>query len=328
MSLKLTSGTIRGAIRAIIYGTEGIGKSTLAGQIPGSITLDYEDGTKEIDLQRHTVVDWRDGESAVVELLAKPPSAVVVDTADWCERMLLENILKRKGWKSIEDAGYGKGYTMVQEEFSRFLIALDGFIAKGTHVIFVAHSTVKRLSPPDQTDGFDRYELNLTKQVAPLLKEWADVILFCNYKVQIVEGSDGRLKAQGGKERTMFATHSAAWDAKNRFGLPDEMKMEFAQIAHLFGGVAPRVEEKPAAVAPVAAPVAPAPSDDTIDHAVIVPANIEAWLDKHAEAVNTYLVRVTWIKAGQTWRNLSEEKQQSIMAKAEKFARAASIPAL
>jgi hypothetical protein len=94
---------------------------------------------------------------------------------------------------------------------------------------------VKRTSPPDQTDGFDRYELKLTKQSAPLLREWCDLLLFCNYKTKLVEGSDGRLKATGGKDRVMHAEHSAAWDAKNRFGLPAEMPMEIGQLAGIFG---------------------------------------------------------------------------------------------
>ena len=110
----------------------------------------------------------------------------------------------------------------------------DQLIAAGLHVVFVAHSKVQRTSPPDETDGYDRYELKLTKQVAPLLREWADALLFCNYRTTLVEGSDGRKKATGGKERVMYAERSAAWDAKNRFGLPAEMPMTIESLAPLF----------------------------------------------------------------------------------------------
>ena len=50
------------------------------------------------------------------------------------------------------------------------------------------------------------------------------------------------MKAQGGRERVMYSTHSAAWDAKNRYGLPDELPMEYDQIETLFGGVAPKTQ--------------------------------------------------------------------------------------
>jgi hypothetical protein len=33
----------------------------------------------------------------------------------------------------------------------------------------------------------------------------------------------------------MYTSHAAAWDAKNRFGLPDELPFEFESIAGLFG---------------------------------------------------------------------------------------------
>jgi hypothetical protein len=137
----------------------------------------------------------------------------------------------------------------VAEHWTRFLASCDVLIGQGINVVFVAHSTVKRTSPPDQTDGFDRYELKLTKQSAPLLREWCDLLLFCNYRTKLVEGSDGRLKAQGGKDRVMHAEHSAAWDAKNRFGLPAEMPMDIGQLESIFAGPAP---------APVGAPGQPA----------------------------------------------------------------------
>lgn len=257
MPLQIIRGKRQGAIRAVIYGTEGIGKSTLAAQIPDALLIDTEDGTGQIDAARVIALDWRAIEHATKELIADTQGfrAVVIDTADWLEKALIEHVLRQAGKKSIEDFGYGKGYTIIQEHVVRYLALLDQLIAKGVHVIFVAHAKVVRTSPPDQTDGFDRYELKLTRQVAPLLKEWADLVLFCNYRVQIVEGSDGRLKAQGGKERIMHAVHSAAWDAKNRFGLPDELPMQFEKIAHLFSSAAPRAPEPAKAKVEAAAAV-------------------------------------------------------------------------
>lgn len=351
MSLNITKGKITGtAKRVIIYGPEGVGKSTLATGILNSLVLDYEDGTKEIDCSRHLVKDWRDGEAAINELIANPQGikAVIIDTVDWCERMLIENMLKRSGKSGIEDFGYGKGFTQLAEEFARFLALLDKLILKGVHVVFVAHSTIKRMSPPDQTDGYDRYELKLTKQVAPLIKEWAEAILFCKYKIQIVEGTDGRLKAQGGKDRIIYTTHSPAWDAKNRFDLPDEIPMKFASIAHIFFGASPRQENLTVAATTVPpAPKSPAPeakastvakssgaapAPDNIpgleEPAIEVPQKISDWVDANAPAVNAYLIRVGWIPGGKVWRDLPADKLNLLVTKSEKFSRAASIPDL
>lgn len=236
MSIQISKGRRAVPVRAIIYGPEGIGKTSLAAQFPDPLFLDVEGGTDHLDVARVVCPKWADLYSAVKEVADNPSVAktVVIDTADWAERALIEHILAQGRKSSIEDFGYGKGYTILAEEWCRFLGHCDRLSAAGLHVVFCAHSTVKRLSPPDSTDGFDRYELKLTKQVAPAMKEWSDLLLFCKFKLHIVEGSDGKNKAQGGRERVMYATHSAAWDAKNRYSLPDEMPMSIGALAQIF----------------------------------------------------------------------------------------------
>ena len=233
MTLKIVRGVKASPVRAVIYGTEGIGKSTLAAQFPEPVILDTEDGTGRLDCARVICHDSLTLEGAMLDLAGDPQGfkTVVVDSADWAERQILEHLLKKSGKRSIEDFGFGKGYTMLAEACSRILGLADQLLAKGLHVVFVAHSTVKRTSPPDETDGYDRYELKLTRQTAPLFKEWADLLLFCNYKTKLVEGSDGRKKGTGGKTRVMYAERAAAWDAKNRFGLPAEMPMAIGELA-------------------------------------------------------------------------------------------------
>ena len=239
--LQITRGRRQAAVRGTIYGDEGIGKSTLATQFPAPLVLDTEDGTHHLDVARVSVHDWKTLTLAVTELAVNPQGfqTIVIDSADWAEKLLIEWLLKTSGKKSIEDFGFGKGYTMVAEHWTRFLASCDVLVSHGINVVWVAHSCVKRVSPPDQTDGYDRYELKLTKQVSPLLREWCDLLLFCSYKMKLVEGGDGRLKAQGGKERVMHAEHSAAWSAKNRFGLPAEMPMDIGQLESIFAGPAP-----------------------------------------------------------------------------------------
>lgn len=231
--MKIIRGKRQTPVRAVIYGTEGIGKSTLAAQFPEPLILDTEDGTGQIDCARVICQDSMALESAMLDIGGDPQGfkTVVIDSADWAERHIIEHLLRRANKKSIEDFGFGKGYVMVAEACGKLLGLADQLVAKGLHVVWVAHSTVKRTSPPDETDGYDRYELKLTRQTAPLFKEWADLLLFCNYRTKLVEGSDGRKKATGGRERLMYAERAAAWDAKNRYGLPFEMPMAIAELA-------------------------------------------------------------------------------------------------
>lgn len=240
MGLKITRGIEATPAKVVLYGVEGIGKTTLASQFPGALILDTENGSRRLDVARFRCSTWPDLMVALREMVVEPSGfqTVVIDSADWAESMCRQYLCDKHGKKSIEDWAYGKGFTLLAETYGKMLEVCDKLVEVGLHVVIVAHSKVVRTSPPDQTEGFDRYELDLHKHLAPAVKEWADAVLFLNYRTKLVQGSDGRHKGLGGKQRIMFAERSAAWDAKNRFGLPEEMPLDIDQLERIFAGVA------------------------------------------------------------------------------------------
>lgn len=253
--LNISSGRISRAQKAVIYGAEGIGKSTLASCFPNPLFIDTEGGTSHMDVRRIEKPASFDALIGIVSEVAKEPAiceTLILDTADWAEQLCIIDVCTKYKKTGIEDFGYGKGYTYLAEEFSRLLAALDSVIAAGIHVVITAHAKMRKFEQPDEMGAYDRWEMKLTKQVAPLLKEWCDILLFCNYKTFVVTAQNDTKKVQGGK-RVMFATHHPCWDAKNRHGLADEMDLDYAQIAHLFSATASK--------APVPAPV-PNPAPD------------------------------------------------------------------
>lgn len=242
MPLNIQRGKRHSPVRALLYGTEGIGKSTLAAAFPAPVILDTEEGTHHLDIARIPIKSWDQLRSDVAEIGGKPSEfrTVVIDTADRAERLLIEHLLKENKWASIESAGYGKGFTVLAETFGRFLNQCDALIGVGLNVVFVAHSKTQKTSPPDMPDGYDRYELKMEKKTAPLLKEWCDLLAFCHYKTTTVEGSDNRKKAIGGKRRVMHLERCAHWDAKNRYGLDAELPMTIESLAPIFAAPAKR----------------------------------------------------------------------------------------
>lgn len=249
--LKITRGRQRAAVRAVIYGVEGVGKSTLAAAFPAPLVLDTEDGTRHLDVARVAVPDWQTLRLAVSELAVDRQGfeTVIVDSIDWAERLLVEKVCKDADKKSVEDFGFGKGWVIVAEHLAKFLDGLDALVAAGMNVVLVGHSAVKRTSPPELTDGYDRHELKLSKQGAALVKEWSDALLFATYKASVVEGNDGRKKAVGGRERVIHAERAAAFDAKNRFGLGPVLPMTIEALAPLFGPAPEPVQKAPKAKA-------------------------------------------------------------------------------
>ena len=263
MALNITRGREAKGIKVILYGCEGIGKTTLASHFPGAVFLDTEGSTKHFDVARlPRPTSWEMLKAEVQEVTnhAAEVGTLVIDTADWAERLCNQAVYEKAGKSGIEDFGYGKGYVFAAEEFGRLLDLLSQLAEQGVHVVFTAHAQQRKVELPDQMDSYDKYELKCSKQVSPMLKEWADMVLFCNFKTFVVQSESGKGKAQGG-ERRMYAAHRPAFDAKNRFGLPDDMPMDFGQIAHLFNA-APTPSPTPApAPAPAPAPVpVPAPT--------------------------------------------------------------------
>lgn len=234
MKFEITSGKLPQPLKVVIYGTESIGKSTLASKFPNPLFIDTENGTSRLDVRRIKVDRWEDIFEVINEVLNNPAlcETLVLDTADWSEYLCIKYLLEKNHKNSIEDFGYGKGYTFVGEEYSRLLTYFDKLIVAGKHVVVVAHAKPRKYELPEEEGQFDRYEMKLSKQVAPLLKEWCDMLLFCNFKTYVVTTDNNKKKAQGGK-RVMFTNHHPTFDAKNRFGLPDELDLSFDSIAHL-----------------------------------------------------------------------------------------------
>lgn len=240
--LNIIKGKIARPVKAVFYGPEGIGKSTMASNAPDPLFIDVEGGTAQLDVNRvEPPKTWDELITIVKEVAASPGicKTLVIDTADWAEMLCVKYICQKYKQNSLEGFGYGKGYTILQEEFAKVLEALDLVITAGMNVIITAHAKMRKQELPDEAGAFDRWEMKLTRQVAPMLKEWADALLFFNYKTYVVAMENDTKKAQGGK-RVMYTSHHPCWDAKNRDGLPEEMDMDFSKIAQLFAGTAPK----------------------------------------------------------------------------------------
>lgn len=235
--MNIIRGRQEKAQKVVIYGPEGIGKSTLASQFPEPVFIDTEGSTARMDVARFEATSSWNMLLQYIRYVRdnRPCKTLVIDTADWAEQMCIRDFCAQKQISGIEDIGYGKGYVYVAEEFGRMLNLLDEVLAAGIHVVITAHAQMRKFEQPDEMGAYDRWELKLSKKAAPMLKEWADMVLFCNYKTYVINvdgqgAQKGKNKAQGGK-RVIYTSHHSCWDAKNREGLPEEMEMSFASLA-------------------------------------------------------------------------------------------------
>lgn len=204
--MKIIRGKIKCAKKVVIYGPEGIGKSTFASQFPDPVFIDTEGSTNSMDVARlPKATSWQMLQEEIEYIRANPEvcRTLVIDTIDWAEQMCIQSICDKHHKSGIEDFGYGNGYVYVKEELGRFLNKLSEVVEAGVNVVLTAHAQIRKFEQPDELGAYDRWELKLGKktasQTSPLIKEWADMLLFANYKTFSIAVDDKgqKRKAQG-----------------------------------------------------------------------------------------------------------------------------------
>lgn len=222
--------------RVLLYGVEGIGKSTWATGARAPIFIPAEDGTAALDIARFPdPKNWTDVLEAVRTLTDEQHDfqTVVLDTLDAVEPMLWQHICQRDKKASIEDYGYGKGYVAALDEWRGFLASLERLRrARGMSVVLLAHSWIKPFKSPD-TDDYDRYELKLHVKAGGLVKEWCDSVLFAHYETFATKNErTGAAKGISTGARVVHTQRTAAWDAKNRYSLPEVLPLSYEDYAN------------------------------------------------------------------------------------------------
>ena len=264
--MDIIKGRITTAIKTVIYGPEGIGKTTFAAQFPDPLFVDVEGSTTRMDVTRtDTPTSLAMLLGILTEIRDHNPGCktVVIDTADWAERLCIKTVCDKYKKTGIEEFGYGKGYTYVYEEFGGILNLLNDIADRGVNVVLTAHAAIRKFEQPDEMGSYDRWELKMINSpkcnVCAMIKEWADLVLFANYKTTVIStDKEGKKNKARGGQRVMYTTHDPCWDAKNRFGLAPELPFDFAQIAHIFNGQpAPIQQQTPPPTPPVQQPAPP-----------------------------------------------------------------------
>ncbi|MEO5376055.1 MAG: ATP-binding protein [Alphaproteobacteria bacterium] len=241
MAISLASlkhSTALAAPRILIHGVAGVGKTTFAAGAPAPVFILTEDGLGTLTSDHFpTARTFEEVMESLVALHVEEHAfqTVVIDSVDWLEPLVWAQACKDNGWKSIEDAGYGKGYVAALDLWRQYIAWLNALRDdRGMTVIQIAHTEIKRFDSPEH-EPYDRYVIKLHTRAAALLQEHSDVVLFANYRISTVKSDVGFNKkvtrALGSGERVLYTAERPAFLAKNRYDLPDSLALSWDAFA-------------------------------------------------------------------------------------------------
>lgn len=231
--------------RIVIYGPEGMGKTSLIANAPLPIFSWTERGEGILEVDSFPFVEsFADLMEHITVLYNEDHhfKTYGLDTLDWLEPVVWEEACRRNGWTDIEQPGYGKGFVAVDEVWRELFEALD---ALGRHkkmmIITSAHSSVKRFQDPE-TEAYDRYDLKLHKNASAIATEWADTVMFLNEQTSTTKDKEAfnkeRVRAVASR-RLLYTQKRPAAMAKNRYNLPE--KIPFDKEGNYWGIIAQHI---------------------------------------------------------------------------------------
>jgi hypothetical protein len=241
----ITKGRRPRYIWALIYGTDGVGKSTVCSHAPNPIFVGAEKGTEQLDVARFPQVEGIGelfAQLRTLQLEKHDFQTVVLDSLDWVEPLIWKAVCDEGKVENIEQfgGGYGKGYVRALDLW-RTLIKELAVLNQNMHVLLIGHAQIKSFQDPELPSAYDRYQLKINDKAAALVREAADAVLFARFETELVRSSAGtKAKVRGEGKRIMYTESRPGFDAKNRFNLPFCMPLDwktFGDAIRAFYGI-------------------------------------------------------------------------------------------
>lgn len=234
---QVTTGKISQPFLGVVYGVDGVGKSTLGANAPSPIFLGTERGTYNLDVARLPAPKSFADILAAIEALTKEEHSyktLVIDSLDWLEPLVWEQVVfdqESTKVKSIDDIGYNKGYDFALTHWGKILSRLTALRdSRGMHIVAIAHCMVKEAKDPSVTMDYNRFQLKLHHKAASLWREYVDCVLFANFETLVATDKQGKNRAFGDGARFLYTERRPAFDAKNRFGLPEKIELSWETL--------------------------------------------------------------------------------------------------
>jgi len=251
--MKATAITTQGRKRPgfyILHGVEGVGKTSFGAYIPKPIFIQTANetgletlmGANQLPETPHfegECATWDNLLANVAWLLEKEHDykSLVIDTLNGAEGLCHELVVKRDFDGDNTPKGFYNYYVgpkTALKDWRRLLNGLDLLRSKrGMAILGLCHTSKRTFKNPEGAD-YDRWEPAFAaRETWELTHRGADAVLFMTFDVTVTKEGPKKLdaptpkgKAWGGQQRLIYTQRHATYDAKNRYGLPEEIEAD------------------------------------------------------------------------------------------------------
>lgn len=265
-SMKLSSivtGAKKTPIRVLIHGADKVGKSTWAASAPKPVFIGLEGGLDQLGPARFPEPrSFDDVLEAIKELRngGHDFKTLVIDPLNWLEAHIFESVCIAGGKTNIEDVGggYRKGYKFAEKYWLDLTSKLDELReSQGMNIILLCHSQVKNFKNTEAQD-WGKQEPSIDSVGAEVLKRWVDVIGYARMEEFAVQQSkNDRARGKTTGSRVLLTNTNAAYAAGNRFGLPDQLPLQWSAFDEAVNKGASSVTDLKAKARAIAAELGP-----------------------------------------------------------------------
>lgn len=217
-------------LTVLVYGATKIGKSTWCSHADRAVFLSTEPGLNSLEVFQVPIRSWDELLAACGEIAEGKHEfkTVILDTVDNAYRMCAEHVCRKFKIEHESDLGYGKGFTLVNNEFQRVLNKL-AFMPCGLYLI--SHS--QEVEIETRTGKYNKTVPTLPEKARKIVLGLVDMVLYCD--IETATGPDSKMAAR----RVMRTKPSLNYEAGDRTGrLPDIIDLDYTKFAEAFSATA------------------------------------------------------------------------------------------
>lgn len=232
MGKEISCGKKISPLRGIVYGDNGIGKTTFTASAKNPIIIDMEGNCGHIDAPKCRITDMDQFQELLNALLSQENDycTLVVDSLDSLQIILSERISKKY---TTQELGFGRSNAIWAREIRYITEKLEKLsTSKGMNILFTAHWKVKTANNP-MTEQYDRYDLRINEEMRTGFCNWVQFIILATKEVIFEDKKEtgfGKKKAKNVERRVLHTRGDPTYYGKNVFDLPPKLAMDWEQF--------------------------------------------------------------------------------------------------